>query len=80
MAAPHGLDSLRVFGSVARGEDGPDPDIGLLVTRPSGASLFDMWGLEAESAAWSGERVDMVTDDALRPHVRDDILADAVPL
>lgn len=80
VAAQHGFGNVRVFGSVARGEDGPDSDIDLLVTLPSGASLFDIGGLEAELAALLGERVDLVPDDALRPHARDEILAEAVPL
>ena len=71
---------MRVFGSVARGEDGPDSDIDLLVTFPSGVSLFDIGALEAGLSALLGERVDLVPDDSLLPHSRDEILAEAVPL
>ena len=69
-----------MFGSVARGHDGPESDIDLLMTFPSGASLFDIGALESELAALLGERVDLVPDDGLRPHSRDEILAEAVPL
>jgi len=80
LAAQHGFRNLRVFGSVARGEDGPESDIDLLVTLPNGASLFDIGALEAELAVLLGERVDLVPDGGLRPHSRDEILAEAVPL
>jgi predicted nucleotidyltransferase len=80
LAAQHGFRNVRVFGSVARGEDGPESDIDLLVTLPNGASLFDIGALEAGLTALLGERVDLVPDDGLRPHSRDEILAEAVPL
>ncbi len=80
LAAQHGFRNVRVFGSVVRGEDGPESDIDLLVTFPTGASLFDIGALESELAALLGERVDLVPDDGLRPHSRDEILAEAVPL
>lgn len=80
LAAEHGFRNVRVFGSVARGEDGPASDIDLLVTFPSGASLFDIGALEGALTTLLGERVDLVPDDGLRPHSRDEILAEAVPL
>jgi len=80
LAARHGFRNVRVFGSVARGEDGPGADVDLLVTFPGDASLFDIGALEAELVALLGERVDLVLDDGLRPHSRDEILAEAVPL
>ncbi|MCB2412403.1 nucleotidyltransferase domain-containing protein [Demequina sp. TTPB684] len=80
LAEQHGFRNVRVFGSVARGEDGPGSDIDLLVTFPRDASLFDIGVLEGELAALLGERIDLVPDDGLRPHSRDQILAEAVAL
>ena len=80
LVSEHGFRNVRVFGSVARGDDGPESDIDLLVSFPSGASLFEVGALEAALAALLGERVDLVPDDALRPHSLDEILAEAVPL
>lgn len=80
LAGKHGFHNVRVFGSVARGEDHSDSDIDLLATFPQGASLFDIGALEIELASLLGERVDLVPDDSLRPHSRDQILAEAVPL
>jgi len=39
-AAAHGVENLRVFGSVARGEDRPGSDVDLLADLPPGLSLF----------------------------------------
>ena len=80
LAAEHGFRNVRVFGSVARGEDGPDSDIDLLATFPAGLSLFDIGRVEVDLGRLVEEKVDLVQDDALRPHVRDEILAEAVPL
>lgn len=80
LAGRHGFRNVRVFGSVARGEDGSDSDIDLLATFPQGASLFDVGALESELASLLGGRVDLVPDNALRPHSRAQILAEAVPL
>ena len=42
IAAQHGAGNVRVFGSVARGEPGPESDIDLLVEMEPGRSLFDL--------------------------------------
>lgn len=80
LAAQRGFRNLRVFGSVARGEDGPHSDIDLLVTLLAGASLFDIGALESGLAALLGERGGLVPDSDIRRHSREEILAGAVPL
>jgi predicted nucleotidyltransferase/DNA-binding XRE family transcriptional regulator len=77
----HGAKNVRIFGSVARGADRPDSDIDLLVdfdVRSRG--LFPLAGLQDELAALLGERVEVVTQEALAPHVAKNALAEAVPL
>ena len=41
IAARHGAHNLRVFGSVARGEAGPESDLDILVEMEPGKSLMD---------------------------------------
>lgn len=80
-ARRQGATNVRVFGSVARGEDRPDSDIDLLVdfdVRSRG--LFPLARLQDELAALLGERVDVVARDALAPHVMAAALAEAVTL
>jgi predicted nucleotidyltransferase/DNA-binding XRE family transcriptional regulator len=77
----YGAKNVRIFGSVARGADRPDSDIDLLVdfdVRSRG--LFPLAGLQDELAALLGERVEVVPQDALAPHVAKNALAEAVPL
>lgn len=70
---------LRVFGSVARGEDTPDSDVDLLVTFAPDASLLDQVGLAEDLQELLGGRVDVVSDRALTE--RDASIRDeAVPL
>jgi hypothetical protein len=74
----YGVASISVFGSVARGEASSDSDVDVLVSfgRPTGA--FAVMRLERELAAIFGRPVDLVTPAALKPHLRDRIVAEAV--
>ena len=48
IAAPHGARNVRVFGSVARGDDRADSDVDLLVEMEDDRSLLDLVGLEQD--------------------------------
>lgn len=72
--------NVRVFGSVARGDDIDSSDIDLLVELDDGVSLLDIIGLERELAELLGVDVDVVPDDALKPRIRQQVLQQAVPL
>jgi predicted nucleotidyltransferase/DNA-binding XRE family transcriptional regulator len=69
-AAAHGVTNLRVFGSVARGEDRPDSDVDLLAELPAGMGLFGLGQVQAELEAILGARVDLVSAQDLKPGVR----------
>ncbi len=47
-ARAHGVSGLRVFGSVARGEERPDSDVDLIADLPPGMSLFGLARLHSE--------------------------------
>ncbi len=72
--------NVRVFGSAARGEDGDDSDIDLLVVWGEGASLTDWAGFQQEVERLVGQRVDVVSEASLHWYIRDKVLADARPL
>lgn len=79
IAARHGVVSIRVFGSVARGElDAKDVD--LLLELERGRSLLDLAGFHVEVQDLLGVKVDVATVNGLRERVRPDVLADAVVL
>ncbi len=77
LAAARGENALRVFGSVARGEDHEGSDIDLLVDMPMGTSLLQIVGLQHEIEDALGLRVDLCTERELHPTLRPRILAEA---
>jgi uncharacterized protein len=80
IAAQYGASDVRVFGSVARGEADEDSDIDLVVRMAPGRSLFDVGGLVMDLQDLLGRHVDVVTDNGLRPRMRQRILREAVPV
>lgn len=78
--ARYGAHDPRVFGSVARGEDGPDSDVDILVAISPTTSLFDLARMEGEVAEIIGRPVDIVPDRSLPPGVATSVEHDAVPL
>ena len=80
LAARHGARNIRIFGSVARGDAGPDSDLDVLVDMEPGRSLFDMGGLLMDLQDLLGCPVDVVTEKGLRERIRDRVLKEAVPL
>lgn len=76
----YGLANPRVIGSVARGADGPDSDIDLLVDAKTPLSLFQIARAESEVSDILGCTVEVVIADQLRPHVRARIQPEAARL
>jgi hypothetical protein len=79
-AARHGARNLRVFGSVARGEAGPDSDVDFLVDFEPDRSLVDRIRLTNDLAALLGRKVDVMTESAVYWLLRRRILNEARPL
>ncbi len=73
----YGVRSLRVFGSVARGTAGPTSDIDLLVQFSQPVGLLCLVRLQRELAEVLGRPVDLVTEKALSPYFRSQVLAEA---
>ena len=71
---------MRVFGSVATGNDHEGSDIDLLFTMKRPLSLMEIGTLEQRLAECVGVDIDLVPDTAIRPALRDRIMAEAVPL
>ena len=80
LASARGAHTVRVFGSVARGEAGADSDIDLLIDVEPGRSLLDVVGLWQDLEALLGRRVDLLTEAGLHPYLRERILREARPL
>lgn len=81
LAAEFGASRLRVFGSVARGEDTPASDVDFLVEFPLGYDLIGQrLPLMLALADLLNRKVDLVPEHELNRHVRDQVLKEAVPL
>ena len=79
-AGQHGVVDVRVFGSVARGDSGPDSDVDLLVDVTPGRGFLDIVAFWQDVEELLGRRVDVVTTGGVSPYVRAKIMAEAVPL
>lgn len=80
IAARRGAHNLRLFGSVARGDDRVGSDIDLLVDMEPDRSLLDIVGLGQDLEELLDCRVDVLTDASLHPALRERILAESRPL
>ncbi len=77
IAGRYGARNVRLFGSVARGEDQPGSDVDVLVDMSPERSLLDLVGFGQELEELLHRRVDVVTDAGLHPVIRGRILAEA---
>lgn len=74
------IRSLAVFGSVVRGEAGPQSDVDILVEFQSDTriGLFGFARLQRRLSELLGRSVDLVTPEGLHPALKDRILQEAV--
>ena len=77
-AAAHGARDVRVFGSVARGDEIQASDVDLLVTLDPGRTLLDLARLEIQLESLIGCHVDVVTEGSLHEPIRSAALREAV--
>lgn len=80
LAARYGAFNVRVVGSVARGEAGPDSDVDLLMTIPGPRSIFDLVGLWLDMQDLLGRAVSIIPDSAPDENFMRSVLEDAIPL
>jgi predicted nucleotidyltransferase len=80
LAARHGARNVRVFGSMARGDDRATSDVDLLVDMEPGRTLLDVIALEQDLEDLLGRPVEVLTDGGLSPYLQRRILAEAAAL
>ena len=82
IAASHGAHNVRVFGSVARGEAGPESDVDFLVEIVTDRRGFEFFGLledlRRDLEAFLGRPVNV--GEAVQAHARENVERDVVPL
>jgi hypothetical protein len=80
VAKRHGVTRVRVFGSTARGDAGPQSDVDLLVDVGAEPTPWFPGGLVAELEELLGRPVQVITERGLDQLLRDRVLQEAVPL
>ncbi len=80
IAEANGATRVRIFGSFARGTAGQDSDLDLLIDLQPGRHLLDLVAMKQDLEDRLGRRVHVVTEAAISPYIRDEILRDATPL
>jgi uncharacterized protein len=74
------VKTLRVFGSIARGDARPDSDIDLLVSFSKPISLLQMVKLERELSFFFGRKVDLLTTNSVSRYLKNRILRESRPV
>ena len=80
IAAHYGVQNVRIFGSVARGNSHDKSDIDFLVSLDAQHTLFDLGGFLQEVQDLLGANVDVVTESGLNPQFKDRIIHEAKAL
>lgn len=80
LAERYRAGDVRVFGSVARGDNSAASDVDIVVTTRPGCSRFDLGGLSEDLQELLGCPVDLVTEDGLKPRLRERVLREAIGL
>ncbi|WP_448573712.1 nucleotidyltransferase family protein [Trichothermofontia sp.] len=81
IAARHGAYNVRVFGSVVRGEETPESDIDFLIDyNPGKVTPWFPGGLLMDLQDLLGRKVDVLTEKAISPLIREKVLAEAKTL
>jgi hypothetical protein len=79
-AKQHGARNVRIFGSVARGEDDEQSDLDLLVEMESGRSLLDHAALLLDLEKLLGRKVDVLSEKGIKARIGERVLREARPL
>ena len=80
LAGKRGAYNIRVFGSIARGDQHPASDVDFLVDFEPGRSLLDLTGLWLDLESALGCSVDVVSSRGLKPYAATGIMRDAIQL
>ena len=80
LAFSYGVKDIRIFGSVARGEQDDNSDIDLLVEMEKDKSLFDRLGFKHELEQLLQQKVDVISVRAIHGRLKENILKVSLPL
>ncbi|HOC70682.1 MAG TPA: nucleotidyltransferase family protein [Candidatus Hydrogenedentes bacterium] len=80
IARRYGAHDMRIFGSVARGDQTENSDLDLVVRFDPGRTLFDQGGFLMELQDLLGIKVDVISERGMRARFREHVMKEAIPL
>lgn len=80
IAERNGGKKVRIFGSLVRGESGKDSDVDFLIELEPGRSLLDILAMKQDLEDLLQRNVDVVTESAVSPYIKDEIIRGAISL
>ena len=81
LAAMYGASHLRIFGSVARGQERPDSDVDFLVELPRGYDLFaQRMPLAQGLSDLLHRKIHLIPEHELNRHLREQVLREAIAI
>jgi len=80
IAKRNGGRKVRIFGSFARGDSGMDSDVDFLIELEPGRSLLDIIAIKQNLEDLLQRKVDVVTESAVSPYIRKEIMRQAISL
>ena len=80
IAKKYGAKNIRIFGSMARGEENLQSDLDIIVEMEKGSSLLDIIAIKQDIEELLGLNVDIVTEASISPYIREMVLKEAVNL
>jgi uncharacterized protein len=72
------ITQLGIFGSFARGEQTEESDVDVLIDYEQAPTLFKLVELRDYLSSVIGMKVDLVTQNGLKPRIRDRVLSEVV--
>ena len=80
LAKQHGVKTICLFGSMAKGDVSDNSDVDFLVELEQGRDLFDLGELLMDLQVLLQRKVDLVTKTSLHPRLHSQVLNEALPL
>ncbi len=74
----YGVSKIGVFGSFSRGNEVRDSDIDILVEFDKDIDIFEFIALKDFLSEFLSRKIDLVTEDAIKPLMKDDIMKEVV--
>lgn len=81
MADKYGIFNIRIFGSVARGEETENSDVDMLVSISKHKGMaFDLIRFEREFSEKFHKKTDVISENGVYHSLREKIFSEAIPL